>query len=56
MQEERELKLGLEKTVRGLQAEVGEERIRRISTERELLQERNILQQNRENLERERET
>ena len=56
LEQERELKLGLEKTVRGLQAEVGEERIRRISTERELLQERNILEQNRENLERERET
>ena len=49
LEQERELKLGL-------QVEVGEERIRRISTERELLQERNLLEQNRENLERERET
>ena len=56
LEQERELKLALEKTVRGLQVEVGEDRIRRISIERELLQERNILQQNRENLERERET
>ena len=49
LEQERELKLGL-------QVEIGEERIRRISTERELLQERNLLEQNRENLERERET
>ncbi|XP_044177808.1 serine/threonine-protein kinase tousled-like 2 isoform X2 [Acropora millepora] len=56
LEQERELKLGLEERVRGLRTEVDEERIRRVSTERELLQERNILQQNRENLERERET
>ena len=56
LEEERELKLGLEERLQGLQTEVNEERIRRVSTERELLEERNILQQNRENLERERET
>ena len=56
LEQERELKLGLEERVRGLQTEVDEERIRRVTTERELLEERNILQQNRENLERERET
>ena len=56
LEEERELKLGLEERVRGLQTAVDEERIRRVNTERELLEERNILQQNRENLERERET
>ena len=56
LEEERELKLGLEERVRGLQTEVDEERIRRVTTERELLEERKILQQNRENLERERET
>ena len=56
LEQERELKLSLEERVRGLQTEVDEERIRRVTTERELLEERNILQQNRENLERERET
>ena len=56
LEQERELKLGLEERVRGLQTEVDEERIRRVTTELELLEERNILQQNRENLERERET
>ena len=56
LEQERELKLGLEERVRGLQTEVDEERIRRVTTERELLEERKILQQNRENLERERET
>ena len=56
LEEERELKLDLEERVRGLQTEVDEERIRRVTTERELLEERNILQQNRENLEQERET
>ena len=56
LEQERELKLGLEERVRGLQTEIDEERIRRVNTERELLEERNILQQNRENLERERET
>ena len=55
LKQERGLKFGLEKTVRGLQAEVEEERIRRGSTERELLEERKILQQNSETLERERE-
>ena len=43
-------------TVRGLQTEVEEERIRRVTTERELLEKRNILQQTRENLVQERET
>ena len=56
LEQERELKLGLEERVRGLRTEVDEERIRRVNTERELLEERNILQQNRENLEGERET
>ena len=56
LEQERELKLSLEERVRGLQTAVDEERIRRVNTERELLEERNILQQNRENLERERET
>ena len=56
LEQERQLKLGLEERVRGLQTEVDQERIRRVNTERELLEERNILQQNRENLERERET
>ena len=56
LEQERELKLGLEERVRGLETVVDEERIRRVTTERELLEERNILQQNRENLERERET
>ena len=55
LKQERGLKFGLEKTVRGLQAEVEEERIKRVSTERELLEERKILQQNSETLERERE-
>ena len=56
LEEERQLKLGLEDRVRGLQTEVDEERSRRVSTERELLQERNISQQTREILERERRT
>ena len=55
-QQELELKLGLEERVQGLKTEVDEERISRVTTERELLEERNILQQTRENLERERET
>ena len=56
LQEELELKLELEERVRRLQTEVGEERNRRVATERELLEERNILQQTRENLEQTRET
>ena len=56
LEQERELKLGLEERVRGLQTEVDEERIRRVNTERELLEERNILQQTREILERESKT
>ena len=49
-------KLGLEERVRDLETEVDEERTRRVTTERELLEERNILQQTRENLVQERET
>ena len=56
LQQERELKTGLEERIRNLQIEVDEERNRRIATERELTEERNTLQQDRENLERERET
>ena len=56
LQQELELKLGLEERVQDLQTEVDEERISRVTTERELLEERNILQQTREILERERET
>ena len=56
LQQELELKLGLGERVQDLQTEVDEERIRRVTTERELLEERNILQQTREILERERET
>ena len=43
-----ELKLDLEERVRGLETEVDEEGMRRVTTERELLEERNILQQTRE--------
>lgn len=56
LQQERELKIGLEERIRNLQIEVDEERNRTIATERELTEERNTLQQDRENLERERET
>ena len=56
LEQERELKLGLEKRVRGLETEVDEERTRRVTTERELLEKRNILQQTRENFVQERET
>ena len=56
LQQERELKIGLEERIRNLQIEVDDERNRRIATERELTEERNTLQQDRENLERERET
>ncbi|XP_015748614.1 PREDICTED: trichohyalin-like isoform X1 [Acropora digitifera] len=56
LEQERELKLGLEERVRDLETEVDEERTRRVTTERELLEERNILQQTRENLVQERET
>ena len=55
LQQERELKSGLEERVRNMQIHVEEERNRRIATERELTEERVTLQQDRENLERERE-
>ena len=55
LQQERELKSGLEERVRDMQILVEEERSRRIATERELSEERITLQQDRENLERERE-
>ena len=55
LQQERELKSGLEERVRNMQIHVEEERNRRIATERELTEERITLQQDRENLERERE-
>ena len=56
LQQERELKTGLEERIRNLQIQVEEERSRRLSTERELTEDRITLQQDRENLERERET
>ena len=55
LQQERELKSSLEERVRDLQIHVEEERSWRIATERELTEEIIILQQDRENLERERE-
>ena len=55
LQQERELKSGLEERVRDFQIHVEEERNRRIATERELTEERITSQQDRENLERERE-
>ena len=55
LQQERELKSGLEERVRNMQINFEEERNRRIATERELTEERITLQQDRENLERERE-
>ena len=55
LQQERELKSGLEERVRDLQIQIEAERNRRIATEREVREERINLQQDRENLERERE-
>ncbi|XP_073227406.1 uncharacterized protein [Porites lutea] len=56
LQQERELKSGLEERVRDLQIQIEVERNRRIATEREVMSEERInLQQDRENLERERE-
>ena len=55
LQQERELKSGLEERIRDLQIQIEVERNRRIATEREVSEERINLQQDRENLERERE-
>ena len=55
LQQERELKSGLEERVRDMQIQIEAERNRRIATEREVREERINLQQDRENLERERE-
>ena len=55
LQQERELKSGLEERVRDMQIQIEVERNRRIATEREVSEERINLQQDRENLERERE-
>ena len=55
LQQERELKSGLEERVRDMQIQIEVERNRRIATEREVREERINLQQDRENLERERE-
>ena len=55
LQKERELKSGLEERVRDMQIQIEVERNRRIATEREVREERINLQQDRENLERERE-
>ena len=55
LQQERELKSGLEERARDMQIQIEVERNRRISTEREVREERINLQQDRENLERERE-
>ena len=55
LQQERELKSGLEERVRDLQIQIEAERNRRITTEREVSEERITLQQDQENLERERE-
>ena len=55
LQQERELKSGLEERVRDMQIQIEVERIRRIAIEREVREERINLQQDRENLERERE-
>lgn len=54
LQQEREEKRDLEERLRNLQLQVEEERNRRISTERELDEERVIVRQDRETLERER--
>ena len=55
LQQERELKSGLEERVRDMQIQIEVERNRRIATEREVREERINLQHDRENLERERE-
>ena len=55
LQQERELKSGLEERVRDMKIQIEVERNGRISTEREVREERINLQQDRENLERERE-
>ena len=55
LQQERELKSGLEERVRVMQIQIEVERNRRNATEREVSEERINLQQDRENLERERE-
>ena len=55
LQQERELKSGLEERVRDMQIQIEVERNRRIATEREVREERINLQQDRENLERDRE-
>ena len=55
LQQERELKSGLEERVRDLQIQIGVERNRRIATEREVSEERINLQQDRKKLEKERE-
>ena len=55
LQQERELKSGLEERVRDMQIQIEAERNRRIGTEREVREERINLQHDRENLERERE-
>ena len=55
LQQERELKSGLEERVRDMQIQIEAERNRRIATEREVREERINLQHDRENLERERE-
>ena len=55
LQQERELKSGLEERVRDMQIQIEVERNRRIATEREVREERINSQHDRENLERERE-
>ena len=55
LQQERQLKSGLEERVRDMQIQIEVERNRRNATEREVSEERINLQQDRENLERERE-
>ena len=55
LQQERELKSGLEERVRDMQIQIEVERNRRIATEGEVREGRINLQQDRENLERERE-
>ena len=55
LQQEHELKSGLEERVRDMHIQIEVERNRRIATEREVREERINLQQDRENLERERE-
>ena len=55
LQQEHELKSGLEERVRDMHIQIEVERNRRIATEREVREERINLQQDRENLERDRE-